>query len=96
MVKSGLIKTIYRYINKDCPFTFNIKKSLKKIRLIKLRYYTYLISTFNNWRERNNTVILSNNPLNIGLFIDNLKAKASQLRNQKLRLNSNSISQLAA
>ena len=72
---------MHRFISEDCLFTFNINKLLKGIRLIKLRYYIYSVSTYNNWRERNNTVVLSNDPLNIGLFIDNLKVKISQLRN---------------
>ena len=81
VVKSGPIRTMYRCINEDCLFTLNINKSLKEIRLTKLRYHTCPVSIYNNWRGRNNTVVLSNDPLNIGLFIDNPKIKASQLRN---------------
>ena len=77
VIKSDLIRIIYRCINENCSFTLNINKSLKGIRLTKFRYHTYPVSTYNNWRKRNNTAVLSNDPLNISLFIDNLKAKVS-------------------
>ena len=74
----------------------NINVLLKGIRLIKLRYYIYPLSTYFKWHGRNSTVVLSSDPLNIGLFMDNPKAKTTQLRNQELRLNGNSISKSAA
>ena len=77
VLKSELKRTIYRYISKNCLFTFNINNILKEVRLTKLYYYTYLISTYNTGRDRNNNAILSNNSLNIGLFIDNPKAKTT-------------------
>ena len=81
VLKSEPRRIIYRYINKNCSFTLNINSLLKGVRFTTFYYYTCLISTYNTWRDRNNNVVLSNNLLNIGLFIDNPKAKTTQLRN---------------
>ena len=96
VARSGPGRTIHQCISKNCPFTLNINKSLKGIRLTKLRYHTCPVSTHNIWRGRNNNAVLSSDPLNIGLFVDNPKTKSGQLRNQELRLNDNSISRMAA
>ena len=69
VLKSEPRRTIYRYIIKDCSFTLNINSSLKGVRFTKLCHYIYLISTYNTWRGRNNNAVLSNDSLNIGLFI---------------------------
>ena len=72
---SNAKRFIYRYKDKDYSFILKINVLSKETRFIKLIHYTYFISIHDKWRGRSSIVVISKDPLNIVLFVDNLKTK---------------------
>ena len=65
----------YRYRVKECPFLLKINILKKGIRLIKLIYYICLIFIYDKFHGRSSVVVMSKDPLNICLFVDELKTR---------------------
>ena len=76
---------------KDCPFSLNIRTSKKGIRLTKLIHHTYPISTHDKFHGRSSVAVMSKDPLNICLFVDEPKTRPAQIRRQELRVYGNRI-----
>ena len=89
---SNAQRLVHKCKDKDCPFTLSINASKKGIRLTKLIHHTCPISTHDKWRSRSSIAVMSKDPLNIGLFVDDPNTKPAQIRRQELRIYNNHIS----
>ena len=65
----------YRYRVKECSFSLKINISKKEIRFTKLIYYIYLISIYDKFYGRSSVAVMSKDPLNIYLFVDEPKTR---------------------
>ena len=65
----------HRYKVKKYPFSLKINTLKKRIRLIKLIYHTCPISTYNKFHSRSSVAVMSKDPLNICLFVDEPKTR---------------------
>ena len=72
---SNVKRLVYKCRDIDCPFTLKINASSNGIRLTKLIHYTCPIFIYNKWRSRSSIAVISKDPLNIALFVDDLKTK---------------------
>ena len=89
---SNAKRLVHKCRDIDCPFTLKINASSKGIRLTKLIHHTCPISTHDKWRGRSSIAVMSKDPLNIALFVDDPKTKPAQIRRQELRIYGNHIS----
>ena len=83
---SNTQRLVHKCRVKGCPFLLKINTSKKGIRLTKLIHHNCPISTHDKWHGKSTVAVMSKDPLNIGLFVDDPKTKPAQIRRQELRI----------